>query len=325
MSTKDTQNNAKDALLNELQSIKGLLDEDDDIPVLSDDDDIPVLGDEEEDIPTLDGDDFDIPVLGDADDDIPVLGDEEDTPMLGTSTEETSMTDSSLQAALSELESLQLSPKASKTRAANESTAEVEIEPEAEPLPEPEPAPEPAKANESASADTAEEEAPSPSDKMRAIAQRISAARSKAGKKTAESTHMEQEEYQPELSLNSTAKPGDSILAKIQSNADEQQQEAKVIPEPVYSEDPTTIRNQAIQLPEDDEEEDGSAELLKMLEDDPKPIPNARTPEQMTPSTQLPLSEEEIDRIVDEVAEEYMVVLEAALKKKLKSKISDLV
>lgn len=91
MSSKDTPDNPKHRLLDDLKSIKGVLDEGDD------------------NIPLLDDAEADIPVLAD-DDDIPVLGDVE--------AEADAKNKASLQAALKELESLELSPKSSRSRAA---------------------------------------------------------------------------------------------------------------------------------------------------------------------------------------------------------------
>lgn len=90
MSPKDIPDNPKHRLLDDLKSIKGVLD---------------------------DGDD-NIPLLDDAEADIPVLADEEDIPVLGdVEAEASAKNKASLQAALKELESLELSPKSSRSRA----------------------------------------------------------------------------------------------------------------------------------------------------------------------------------------------------------------
>ncbi len=121
MATEEDKQKA--SLLNELESIKGLLHEDDNVPTLSDDDDIPVLSNDD-DIPTLDdappilSNDDDIPVLSSDDDDIPVLGGEGDeVPVLTSGDGHTLDNDAdSLKDALAQLEAMELSPKASRNR-----------------------------------------------------------------------------------------------------------------------------------------------------------------------------------------------------------------
>lgn len=92
MGNKDTEKKTKTSLMDELKSIKGVLN--------TDDDNIPLLLDDNQ----TTGDD-DIPVLA-SDDDIPVL----------TSPDEATVNKASLDAAIRQLESMELSPKSTKTR-----------------------------------------------------------------------------------------------------------------------------------------------------------------------------------------------------------------
>ena len=97
MSSKDIEKKTKTSLMDELKSIKGVLNTDDDnIPLLLDD---KLLDDKQ----------------AASDDDIPVLANDDDIPVL-TSPDDATVNKASLDAAIRQLESMELSPKSTKTR-----------------------------------------------------------------------------------------------------------------------------------------------------------------------------------------------------------------
>lgn len=321
METKDT----KEALLGELESITGLLDDDDDIPMLLDDeDDIPILGaDKEEDIPLLNDTEEDIPLLADVDDD------------------ELDLDDHSLKAALSELESMELAPKSQKTKL-NE-----------QPEPEPKIISNPAdtmqamaqristarnkahknKTKKSAPGESlmaqiqnnaaepiikplqntnAEKENPflsnSTKDRLESSKRLTQESLHSAIKKADETAPNSSHQSSSEVSNKPQVQPKDELIAFTASEATE-----------LIINSETTIDNQK----EEDYDEDGSEALLDILDEDDSSTPPETIPN--TPVEEKPLSMADIDQMVEEVTEEYMPIFEAALKKKLKEKLTNLI
>lgn len=300
MAIKDNPSSgSKDELLKDLKSLKSSLDEDDDnVPLLLNDDDIPVLTEDDDDIPILNA---------------PELPDDPDAT-----------NKASLEAALRQLESMELAPKSRKTtRPANQGIEDQIRANAAPPIISNE---ELTRVRENPFLNSNQKAQLEANRKLREEAQQAAKANA-PGQKTAAA-------QRPTAPMNEeiidfTDNPflkASTSLGHTQNN----------------SASPTATPSP--------EEEDGSAEILKELGEDARPyqprVP-ARAPvaekkiaapqkeadgfgdiiledEEESQSHQKNISTKEVDLMVDEIVEEYMVILEAALRKKLKEKLPDL-
>lgn len=301
MSPKDDHNHPKTRLLDDLKSIKGTLDEDDDnIPLLGDEDDIPVLANEE-----------DVPVLSEVDDN----SDARDK--------------ASLQAALRELESLELSPKASRARATVE----------------------------------AEKPIPSLEDKIRASAApplvKIDEKPEKENPFLAKKPRdkIEESRKQSDAALQSVIAQSRSMSGKTSGTPKKEPEKAaaltikddpsatpvdfKPTPKPATAKTEsakTAAKSSATPAPEPD---DAADEILKML-GEPKPVikKGGSQTDNNLEGSELEgafdaladididnlgqMSTEELDLLIDEVVEECSAAFNALLEKKLREKLSRL-
>jgi hypothetical protein len=281
MASKDpNKQSTKTSLMDELKSIKGVLNTDDDnIPLLLDD---KLLDDNgEEDIPVL------------ADDDIPVL----------TAPDEAMTNKSSLDAAIRQLESMELAPRASKTRVDKPADIAEQIRSNAAP--------------------------PLFDDKATMVRANPFLTKNPTDR-FAESRKQAEEALMSVIahskSMSSPAKPA-------AAKAEPQQKPVQAAAESV------AVKSESMSATV---EEDASADILKLLDDesttsgsgfgelidiDVDALANNKPPAQKTiPTASTPgkKTDAQIDAIIDEVVEEYMIILEAALRKKLKEKLPEL-
>ena len=266
MSSKDTEQKTKTSLMDELKSIKGVLNTDDDnVPLLLDD--------------NLSHND------SNADDDIPVLANDDDIPVL-TSPDSTAVNRASLDDAIRQLESMELSPKSNKSRA-----DESKFDSKATTVREnPFITPKNTTDRFAESRKQAEEALKSVISHSRAVQQSARPAPAAAKETPAQKPH----EYSADAS--SKAEPTKSVADSA------------------------------------DEEENAAAEILKLLGEDNNAGDNNSDFGELidieVPTVTTAVAHKKTDTladtVIDEVIEEYMVVLEAALRKKLKAKLSDL-
>lgn len=292
MASKDiNKQTTKTSLMDELKSIKGVLNTDDDnIPLLLDDEDIPVLA---------------------SDDDIPVL----------TSPDEAIANKASLDAAIQQLESMQLSPKSSKAEPDKASSLEQKI-------------------RNNAAASSFE-------DKATTVRENPFMAK-KPTDRFAESRKQAEDALKSVIAHSKAM----SNPAKPAAEAREHTAAPKEAPpkKPIEFTADATADKSAIPKPQQVNaavEEDASAAILKLLDEasditsdlglggdfgelveiDVDALIREKPVVPKTAAPSLPVGkimDAQIDAIIDEVVEEYMIILEAALRKKLKEKLPDL-
>jgi len=325
MTTKDTKQKTKTSLMDELKSIKGVLD--------TDDDNVPLLLDDK--LP----DDDDIPVLAEEDDgDVPILADDDDVPVLTSS--ETIANKSSLDAAIRQLESMELSPKAGKVTSGKVESLEEKIRNNAAP----------------------------PLFEDKATTVRENPFLKKPTDRFSESRKQAEEALQSVIAHSRAAAPPNKPAV-----FESKQPTATPLMEDHHSDSPidftdnpflkassaavpvSTPNKSAAPAAAAKEKEDGADEILKLLDEDsgldidlgddfgdlvdidvdaliaekpaPKPPANKQTPPKPAakPASSQTVTGDKLNQLVDEVIDEYLVVLEAALKKKLKTQINQIV
>ncbi len=313
MPSKDSKSpGSKADLLKDLKSLKNTLNEDDDnVPLLlgDEDDDIPVLADEE------------VPILGeDTEDDIPIL----DTP---AESHDRAADKASLEAALRQLESMELAPKSRKSTPAAPASANVTSSPQnLEEQIRANPAP-PIISHEEL---TKVRENPFLNPKQKA---------------QLEMTRRLQEEAKKTAMITALNKKKPVVPPSASQNTSEGAIEFTDNPF-LKASAATSTSTQAGNSPAHkslppDSEENGAADILKELGetlDIDAELANIDTElgslgeiilenDKTKPPTNpvnKKLPQKQIDLMIDEIVEEYLVVLEAALRKKLKEKLPDL-
>lgn len=249
------------------------------------------LDEDDDNVPLLLGDDDDIPLLGDMEEDIPVL-DSPDLEELRVATDK-----ASLEAALRHLESMELVPQSSKSAAA---------------------------------------EVP-PTPKL-SLEEQIRASAPPPPVKEAELTKVRENPFmnpQQVAQLELSRKLREETRRAELITSFNKKKPLPPVATPAAAPAPTAAPAAA---PESappaaaliEEGEDAAAEILKELNDNipqrnaplanPGKPPGAATATHKTPAP----SEGELELIIDDIVEEYLVVLEAALRKKLKEKLPDL-
>jgi len=316
MATKDINKNTKTSLMDELKSIKGVLDADDDnVPLLLDDEEVPVLSDAEDDVPLLLDDDDEVPVLT--------------SPAIEANK-------ASLDAAIRQLESMELSPKANKATASKPASLEEKIRANAAPPLIKDDQQTRIRENPFLKKNVNDSFAESRKHAEEALKSVIS--HSRAISKPARPA--------PEESRSAMVSVKDSPADGAIDFTDNQFLKSSSAPQ---STAPTAAQKQA--APTATTEKDGSENILKLLDEESEveldidegfgelvdidvdaliaeKTPAVKTPPAKKPVATPPLknksTEKELDQLVDEVIDEYMFILEAALKKKLKEKLPDL-
>jgi len=303
MATKDNASSgSKDQLLKDLKSLKSALNDDDDnVPLLLDDDDIPVLGNDDDDIPILDAPDL--------------------------STDSDAADKASLEAALRQLESMELAPKSRKTAPPHRQGIEDAIRANAAP-------PiistqELTRVRENPFLNSSQKAQLEANRKLREEAAKgIDPGLKPAPQKPAPPQE-EVIEFTDNPFLKASTSPGGTHASttSVTTPLPEEPEDAaaeilKELGEDAKPYQPRTATKAPVAEQKSvgtKEEVDGFGDII--LEDD-EPAPARNT----VPATaiQKKLQQKEIDLIVDEVVEEYMVVLEAALRKKLKEKLPGL-
>jgi len=301
----DAPSGSKDQLMKDLKSLKNALDEDDDnVPLLLEDEDIPVLANED-------------------DDDIPVL----DTPELP----ETDIANkASLEAALRQLESMELAPRSRKTASPPPRGIEDTIRANAAaPIISNE---ELTRVRENPFLNSNQKAQLDASRKLREEAQQAAKAAVSGQKPPPQKSAPMQEEAidftdNPFLKASTSlgGAPTTSAPSAQAAAAEEEDGSAEILKE-LGDEAKPYLPRAAIKAPAVEQkttpptkEEEGFGDII-LEEDEPAPARHA------DPATaiQKKLQKKEIDLIVDEVVEEYIVILEAALRKKLKEKLPNL-
>jgi len=312
MTTKDVKQQTKTSLMDELKSIKGVLN--------SDDDNVPLLLDDE---------------------DIPVLADEDGVPILTAPEDDLKTNQASLDAAIRQLESMELSPRAGK---APSGSLEEKIRNNAAP---------PAFQDKA----TTVRENPflkKPSDRFSESRKQAEAALQ------AVITHSRTTAVPPPKSNTLEEKKHSAPVTDTTSESPVEFTDNQFLKASSAAPTPASFSNKKPQAPASKEEEDGSEAILKLLEEESEvnldldddfgdlvdidvdaliaeQAPARQVPDnkQMvappakpnikpaSPTASRP-TDAALDDIVNEVVEEYMVILEAALKKKLKEKLPDL-
>ena len=259
-------------LMKDLTSLKQTLDEDDDnIPMLlGDEDDVPLLQAEEEDVPLLEETDF-------------------------SNTSRSSADKASLEAAMRQLESMELAPRARTSAPTPLTTPKLSLEEQIRANAEP---PLPETENKSKS---------NPFLKTQQMAQlELSRRLREEAKRTALISSLNKKK--------DTAPPPPPPAPAA----------APVAPAP-----PAPVETRAAPAtPAPAEEEDAAAEILKELEDHSPVAKKTEAPQvgnkPSAAATPVAPSAQDVEAIIDEIVEEYIIVLEAALRKKLKEKLPDL-
>jgi len=312
MTSKDINNKTKTSLMDELKSIKGVLN--------TDDDNIPLLLDDE----------------AAADESIPVLAGDDDIPVL-TSPDEAALNKASLDAAIRQLESMELSPTAAKAKPEKPADLTEKIRNNAAP-----PLFEDPKFDHKA---TTVRENPFMSKKP--------TDRFAESRKQAEEALMSVISHSRAISQQSS-KPAAAVVAEEKVPVAAPKEQAPQNPIEFTAE--TTAVKPTKPTPQTASDEDASADILKLLDEEPaisldiddefgelldidvdamineKSVSSTQdvaakttAPKSTgTPSLSSKHIDSQINTIVDEVIDEYMVILEAALRKKLKEKLPDL-
>jgi len=306
MAIKDNASSgSKDELMKDLKSLKSALDEDDDnVPLLLEDDDIPVLSDDDGDIPILDAPEF----SDDAND------------------------KASLEAALRQLESMELAPKSRKAVMPPARGIEDQIRANAAaPIISNE---ELTRVRENPFLNSNQKAQLDANRKLREEAQQAAKTVASGQKPAApqKSAPMQEEiiEFTDNPFLKASTSPGSAHTAASAAThtplVEEEDGSAEILKElgedarPYQPRVPAKAPVMAKQVAATDETTvDGLGDII--LEDE-EPAP-ARKPDPAA-AGQKKLQKKEIDLIVDEVVDEYIVILEAALRKKLKEKLPDL-
>lgn len=296
MALKDNASSgSKDELLKDLKSLKNALDEDDDnVPLLLEDDDIPVLSDDDGDIPILDAPEF---------------------------PDDHSATDkASLEAALRQLESMELAPKSRKAATQPQGIEDQIRANAAAPIISNE---ELTRVRENPFLNSNQKAQLDANRKLREEAQQA-AKTAASGQKPASPKPAPVQEEVIEFTDNPFLKASTSLggihttpAATPAPLAEEEDGSAEILKElgedakPYQSRAPAKASVMAKKVVATDETVTGLGDII--LEDDEEPA-----------STQKKLSEKEVDLIMDEIVGEYLVILEAALRKKLKEKLPHL-
>jgi hypothetical protein len=269
MSSKDTEKKTKTSLMDELKSIKGVLN--------ADDDNIPLLLDDEQA----------------ADDNIPVLAGDDDIPVL-TSPDELNANKASLDAAIRQLESMELSPKSNKSRP--DKTAK-------------------------------------PDDKATMVRENPFIAKNPTDR-FAESRKQAEEALKSVIShsraISQATRPPAPAVAEKPIEFTAEAAAAKVVkPAPAGADDDENASADILKLLDEEPEVqlDLGDDFDELVDIDVDALINEKTAAAKTsPKTSPPVkkTDAQIDAVINEVIEEYMIILEAALKKKLKEKLPDL-
>ena len=303
MSSKDIKTSTKTSLMDELKSIKGVLNSDDDnIPLLLDDNDIPVLA---------------------GDDDIPVLTSPDDIAAASNK--------ASLDAAMRQLESMELSPRSNKARTDKSVDLEEQIRTNAAPPLFDDP-----------NATTVRENpflAKKPTDRF------------------AESRKQAEEALKSVIAhskaMSNPAKPGADAKAPMAIKDNPSETPIEFSDNQFLAASSAQPKPNPVPVPpkQSPHGEDASAEILKLLNEEPavtadpdldldlgdefgelvdidvdalineKPV----TPKTISsPASPGKKTDAQINDLIDEVINEYMVILEVALRKKLKEKLPDI-
>jgi len=311
MTTKDIKQQTKTSLMDELKSIKGVLN--------SDDDNVPLLLEDE---------------------DIPVLADEEDVPVLTAPEDDLKANQASLDAAIRQLESMEL-PKAGNPPSS--SSLEEKIRNNAAPP---------------AFQDKATTVRENPF--LKKPADRFSESRKQAeAALQSVITHSRATAVPPSRASAPEEKRHGAPVTDTLSESSVEFTDNQFLKASSAAPTSVSFSNKKPPSPASKQEEDGSEAILKLLEEESevhldldddfsdlvdidvdaliaeqapvKQAPNkavmpppARQTTKPAPSIISKPTDEILDAVVDEVVEEYMIILEAALKKKLKEKLPDL-